>query len=771
MAHYRWQLATKADDQLVESIAQSTELPTILAQILVERGCKSVADAEKFLHHQMSDILPPDHLHDMKKTVARLEEALANDEQITVYGDYDADGITSTSLMYEMLLTVGAKVNYYVPNRFRDGYGPNVDAYQRLIDAGTQLIVTVDNGVSGKDAIALAKKQGVDVIITDHHDLPEELPNAYAIVHPHYPGAEYDGGDLSGVGVAFKVAWQLLEEFPTELLDLVAIGEIADVVNVSGENRALISAGIQQLRTGTRAGIHELVKLAGVNESQLSDEDIAFQLAPRLNALGRIADANDGVQLLTTPEPEKADALAKHVDEINQQRRQLVKGVTKAALAQAHSSQNLRRQTLLLRGKDWHQGVLGIAAARVVEETGKPTIVASINSGETLVKASGRAPAGFNLFSALNKHRDLMVSFGGHPAACGLSFAPDQADDLAAVLEQAATDQKLDENDKQPLLIAGRLTPQAINLTLAEQLKRLAPFGPGNSQPVFELAPAQVVLARTMGKGNEHLRLTVADSEQRVNVVAFNQAKLLPAIQQAGADHVKLAVTLGINEWKGQRRCELMLKDILITPSPIVDERTRQLTPQMFTMESDYLIYGERLRKNVAGHINGRLLTPEQARQTDFADRKLTIVDCPPSLRELAADLKSSAMPSSLRLLLWSGHPAAVEGLPSRQSFAQLFYLLQKQEKLLWPAAQTDLAKTLRLSGHLVKFMVSVFLDAGFVTIEDGFLRLVTKPARTDLTQQPHYRQRVAQIDAENLLLGSSTMTLLHWVEKHLTND
>ena len=771
MSHYQWQPAAHSDDQLVSSIAKATELPETLSRILVQRGCQSVEEAEAFLHPQMSDIIAPDQLHDMDKAVERIEQALAQDEQITVYGDYDADGITSTALMYETLLTVGAKVNYYVPDRFKDGYGPNVDAYQRLIDDGTQLIITVDNGVSGKDAIDLAKQKGVDVVITDHHELPEELPDAYAIVHPHYPGDEYAGGDLSGVGVAFKVAWQLLEEFPPELLDLVAIGEIADVVDVSGENRALISAGIQQLRTGARPGVHELVKLAGINEGRLSDEDIGFQLAPRLNALGRIANANEGVELLTTPDPDKAVKLAQHVDETNQKRRDLVKVVAAQALKQAQSAQNQQRQTLLLRGKDWHQGVLGIAAARVVEETGKPTIVASINSGEQVVKASGRAPAGFDLFQALNDHRDLMVSFGGHPAACGLSFEPQQADAIASVLEQAAKDQHLDENAQQPLTIDGELTPGEINLSFVEQLNRLSPFGPGNPQPVFELKQAAVVQARSMGKGNEHLRLTVADTEQRLTVVAFNQAHLLPALQAAQPDQIKLAVTLGINEWKGKRNCELMLKDLEIKAATVVDARTKRLTPQMFASEGDYLVYGERLRSNVAGHIKGKLLTPEQARQTDFAGRKLTVVDCPPSLNELAKDLHSSAIPQSVRLLLWNQRSVYSEGIPGRQYFAQLFRLLQRAGQMHWPGSAAELGQTLRLNEHLVKFMVNVFLDAGFVTIDNGFLCLVTKPTRTDLTQQPHFQARAAKIDAEKTLLHSSTASLLNWVEKHLTND
>lgn len=251
----------------------------------------------------------------MKKAVERIQTAVESGDLITVYGDYDADGITSTAVMYEALLTVGANANYYVPNRFSDGYGPNTDAFNRLIDAGTQLIVTVDNGVSGNTAIAAANERNIDVVVTDHHELPQELPAAYAIVHPRYPGTDYPFGDLSGVGVAFKVAWALLDELPVELLDLVAIGEVADLVSVTGENRILISAGLQQLRTGSRAGLHELTKAAGLNETELNETNIGFGIAPRLNALGRMGDANPGVELLTTLDDEVAIDLAKQVEQ------------------------------------------------------------------------------------------------------------------------------------------------------------------------------------------------------------------------------------------------------------------------------------------------------------------------------------------------------------------------------------------------------------------------------------------------------------------------
>ena len=243
-ARYAGELSQNKDQQLAKELQEQCQLSPLLAQLLVQRGIDSVQAAKQYLDPQLAELHDPFELHDMQKAVDRLQAAVANGEKIVVYGDYDADGITSTAVMYETLDEVGAQVEFFIPNRFTDGYGPNLDEYQRLIDGGAQLIVTVDNGVSGAKEIEYANSRGVDVVITDHHELPDQLPEAAAIVHPKFPGSEYQGGDLSGVGVAFKTAWALTEEFPQEMLDLVAIGELADLVDVTGENRALITWGL-----------------------------------------------------------------------------------------------------------------------------------------------------------------------------------------------------------------------------------------------------------------------------------------------------------------------------------------------------------------------------------------------------------------------------------------------------------------------------------------------------------------------------------------------
>ena len=293
-AQYEWQLKTKVTNEELKSVPALAAMPTAAAQLLWQRGLRDEATINDFLQPNSSQLHDPFLLNDMQKAVDRIQAAVVNGEKITVYGDYDADGITSTTLMQETLEILGAEVEVYVPNRFTDGYGPNLAAYQKLIENGTQLIVTVDNGVSGLEPIAYAQAHGVDVVVTDHHELPTELPEAAAIVHPRYPGSQYPFGDLCGVGVALKVATALLEEIPYESLELVAIGTICDLVSLTDENRALVSLGLQQLQNSSRPGLVALCQAAGLEQTSLDAGAIGFGIGPRLNAIGRLGDATQG---------------------------------------------------------------------------------------------------------------------------------------------------------------------------------------------------------------------------------------------------------------------------------------------------------------------------------------------------------------------------------------------------------------------------------------------------------------------------------------------
>lgn len=769
-AKFKWELADNAPSLTVDNLEKELGISRILATLLAQQGIDSTEQAKKFFEPSMEEIHDPTLLHDMDKAVERIEQAVEKQEQITIYGDYDADGITSTSLMYETLLSIGANVNYYVPNRFTDGYGPNMDAYQRLIDNGTQLFITVDNGVSGKNVINKVMAAGVDVVITDHHELPADLPNAVAIVHPRYPGSNYPFPDLSGVGVAFKVAWALTGEFPVEELDLVAIGEIADVVNVTDENHALISYGIQQLRQGMRPGLAALMKLADIKANNLTDQDIGFGIAPRLNALGRIADANDGVKLLTSLDENESQKLAKEVDQANKERQNLVAEIMKEAEKQANSSANQQKRTLLIVGKGWHQGVLGIVASRIMNETGKPTIIASTDQNNpTLIKGSGRSVDSFNLFNALEAHCELFTTFGGHPAACGLSFDQKNIVPLQIALEEEAGKQKFDPMVKQPLPIAMKLAPADVTQQLYNDIQRVAPFGPGNMEPVFELNNVKVVDVKTMGQEHQHLKFSIVSDKKNLTVVAFGQGNLATLLS-APTGQINLAVKVSLNEWRGKKTVQLMLEDLQINGTVIIDERTNKLTPQLFSSSDYYIVREPRLRENIAPHVApGYTLSIEEAIKTDFSGQQVTLVDCPSSeemLKQIFAE--DEGEPATIRLLLYQRKSAYLAGLPTRNDFAQLYRFIYKQKEIKWPMQAKAVSNHLKINMDRLNLMIQVFSEAGFVTIKDDVLKFNEPTSKTDLTQTKRYQKQLAQYKVEQQLLFNDAATVAKWLLEYL---
>ena len=769
-AKFKWELADNAPSLTVDNLEKELGISRILATLLAQQGIDSTEQAKKFFEPSMEEIHDPTLLHDMDKAVERIEQAVEKQEQITIYGDYDADGITSTSLMYETLLSIGANVNYYVPNRFTDGYGPNMDAYQRLIDNGTQLFITVDNGVSGKNVINKVMAAGVDVVITDHHELPADLPNAVAIVHPRYPGSNYPFPDLSGVGVAFKVAWALTGEFPVEELDLVAIGEIADVVNVTDENHALISYGIQQLRQGMRPGLAALMKLADIKANNLTDQDIGFGIAPRLNALGRIADANDGVKLLTSLDENESQKLAKEVDQANKERQNLVAEIMKEAEKQANSSANQQKRTLLIVGKGWHQGVLGIVASRIMNETGKPTIIASTDQNNpTLIKGSGRSVDSFNLFNALEAHCELFTTFGGHPAACGLSFDQKNIVPLQIALEEETGKQKFDPMVKQPLPIAMKLAPADVTQQLYNDIQRVAPFGPGNMEPVFELNNVIVVDVKTMGQEHQHLKFSIVSDKKNLTVVAFGQGNLATLLS-APTEQINLAVKVSLNEWRGKKTVQLMLEDLQINGTVIIDERTNKLTPQLFSSSDYYIVREPRLRENIAPHVApGYTLSIEEAIKTDFSGQQVTLVDCPSSeemLKQIFAE--DEGEPATIRLLLYQRKSAYLAGLPTRNDFAQLYRFIYKQKEIKWPMQAKAVSNHLKINMDRLNLMIQVFSEAGFVTIKDDVLKFNEPTNKTDLTQTKRYQKQLAQYKVEQQLLFNDAATVAKWLLEYL---
>ena len=417
----RW-LLKKADETIINTLMNELNQPRIVAALLVNRGIKTVDAARSFLYAEEQDFYDPFLLTGMEEAVKRIVKAVKNEEKITIYGDYDADGVSSTTVLKLALNQLGAEqVDWYIPNRFTEGYGPNKDAFRKIKEMGTSLLITVDCGISAIEEAQLAKELGMDYIITDHHEPGPILPEALAILHPKKPGETYPFSELAGAGVAMKLAHALLGELPDELIGIAAIGTIADLVPLHDENRLIALRGLRALKKTKRPGLLALYKKAGITMDSFNEDSIGFGIAPRINAVGRLEDADPAVELLLTNDREEAERIAEEIDFLNKERQSIVKEITNEAIAQVESCFPPEDFPVLVIAKEgWNPGVVGIVASKLVEKYYRPTIILSIDREKGMAKGSARSIPGFDLFQNLSLNRELLPHFGGHPMAAGM---------------------------------------------------------------------------------------------------------------------------------------------------------------------------------------------------------------------------------------------------------------------------------------------------------------------------------------------------------------
>ncbi|WEV54065.1 single-stranded-DNA-specific exonuclease RecJ [Leuconostocaceae bacterium ESL0723] len=586
MSHRKWQVMDQPDPAARQALVDNLNISPLLAGILVQKGYDTVAKAQSFLNPSIADLHDPMDLHQMDVAIERLQAAVFGGEKILVYGDYDLDGVTSTAIMVEALTLLGAEVQSYIPNRFEDGYGPSLAKYQALVEEGIDLIVTVDNGVSGYEAVEYAQNHGVDVIITDHHSLPDQLPPAFAIVHPRHPDSQYPAGsDLSGAGVAFKVAQALLSDgqpvesqadLPTELLDLVALGELADMVAVTDENRALITWGLEQLTQMPRPGIKALLKNAkqGKDEPVLS-ETVAFKIAPRMNAVGRLGQADLALDLLLAQTSDEAQVLADKIEGLNGERQAIVEEVFAAAKQQALTAEQADQQVLIIAGEDWHQGILGIVASRLVDLVKRPVVVLSQHDGA--YKGSGRSFGDFDLHQFMAQYQDLYENFGGHQGALGLTINPAN---LATLKERVSQDSQALDFQAPAQQVNAILAPGHLQESIYADLMRLEPFGTGNQRPVFGFENPKILGVLPLGSTHQHLKLKIGDGQQVVEAVGFNHPEWLTIAWHH--QPLDLTATIGLNCFRGQKNLQLLLTDVSLAAEDQQSGSKSDQTQQVF---------------------------------------------------------------------------------------------------------------------------------------------------------------------------------------------
>lgn len=724
---YDWQIATNFSDESFIKKAKKLGLEASVANLVYQRGIQTEEALRDFLEPSLDQLHDPYELHDMDKAVTRIRQAIENYEQILIYGDYDADGMTSASIVKEALEQLGAECRVYLPNRFTDGYGPNASVYKYFIEnQGISLIVTVDNGVAGHEAIELAQSMGVDVIVTDHHSMPEVLPDAYAIVHPEHPEAEYPFKHLAGCGVAFKLATALLEEVQVELLDLVAIGTIADMVSLTDENRILVKYGLSVLKNTQRIGLQELFKIAGIQENEVDEETVGFQIAPRLNALGRLDDPNPAIELLTGFDEEEARDIALMINQKNEERKEIVQKI----YDEAKTMVDLNKPVQVLAGEGWNPGVLGIVAGRLLEELHQPVIVLNIEND--LAKGSARSIEAVDIFEALDPHRDLFVAFGGHAGASGMTLEASKLEALSQVLVAYIEDNQVDLSTKNELFLDEELSLPDLTLETLKNFEKLAPFGMDNKKPVFYLKDFKVENARTMGAGNTHLKLKISQADAVFEVVAFGLGDFATEFSQT--KNLELAVTLSVNKWNGQTSLQLML----------VDARVNGI--QLFNIRG----------KNAPLPENVPVLRFSEEMPNLEKSRAVVVYDLPERLNQLKVIIQQGHF-EAIYFKNEIAQPYYLTGFGTRDQFAKLYKTIYQFPEFDIRYKLKELAAYLKIDPILLIKMIQIFEELDFVTIQDGVMQ-VNKKAEKKAIENSHIYQELKKTVKEQELMALGTV-------------
>lgn len=737
------------------TLQKQTEYSDAFLRLCLHRGLDTKEKIDAFLQQDETSFHDPFLLYEMEKAIDRIKIAIEEGQAIKVFGDYDADGITSTAILVEALESLGANVSYYLPNRFSDGYGPNPRLFQTFIDEGTELILTCDNGVTGHESIALANQHGIDVIVSDHHEIPETLPDAYAVIHPKHPNGNYPFEDLSGAGVALKIAGALMERIPYEWLDLAAIGTVADLVSLTDENRWIVQQGILALRQTERLGLHLLFEKASIQVDQLDEESIGFIIGPRLNALGRLGDASPGVELLLSFDEERLEEVVAMIQTTNSKRQEIVAEIFESALKKVEALEELPL-ILLLAETNWHEGVLGIVASRLVEHTGRPTILLHLDEETGIAKGSARSIESVHIYEALSTSSDLLLKFGGHKMAAGMSVAKEQLDQLAHSLNEYAKPLQADIEKGETLYIDEILSVEEVNLAFLEELNLLKPFGTGNAKPVFGFRDTEVKNVRKIGADQQHLKMILQRNQEQLDVIGFNHGKLANHLTEQ--QPVSAVGELSVNTWKDISKPQLFLKDLKVNQVQYFDLRSSKLAADSLTKEASvYLFFNRKFFEQTANRIPSSsvaVLLESDDSIPPFGDtlRNLVLMDCPTRLDDLASFLADHSF-ENYYVYAYPIKPATLEGMPTKEQISHIYKYFYTRQNMDVRGKLDALAKYLQIHKNLLIFIISMFLEAKFVTIDNGVLNPVKNPQRIELTETETYQQRIKNIKAEKLFI------------------
>jgi len=590
----RWQLASwnEEQNQLALQLSEQLSIPNLVTKLMIQRGYNTAQSINEFLHSSVEQLHDPFLLSDMDKAVHRINQAIELKEHVRIYGDYDADGVSSTALLFEVFSELGMNVDYYIPHRMLEGYGLNNGAIDKAHKANIDLIVTVDTGISSYEQVEYAKELGIDMIITDHHEPPDQLPDAIAVVNPKQEHCQYPFKGLAGVGVAFKLASALLGKPPLKWTSIVSLGTIADLMPLLDENRVLVKYGLQELQKGEQIGFNALMDVCNIEYNELSASNIGFALAPRINAAGRLEHAKQAVELITARNEQMAQALSMQLDYLNKDRQHIVELMVEEAdeqwqqkLDQSQKEQREAPSVIVLSKVGWNVGVIGIVASKLLERYYKPVVIFGIDADTQIAKGSARSIEGFDVHAALTKCEEWLLHYGGHQAAAGMSLHEYNVAALEQALSQLAKEWVSTEEWIPKIKVDVECGLSEVSLQTISQLSLLEPFGMANPSPRVLIRDSSLKDKRAIGKDSKHLKLQLQAGQHGLDVIGFGMGHHISKLEFNSP--IEVVGGLSINEWNQVKKPQLQLQDLHI----------RSVEERVFPSREQFVIIYQYIRK------------------------------------------------------------------------------------------------------------------------------------------------------------------------------
>ena len=714
-----------------------------IAKILDSRGINKIEEVKKFFSDDYEEGYDPFLMHDMKRAVERINNAIENEEKILVYGDYDADGITSTVLLVETLVSLGADVSSYIPNRFEEGYGPNKDAFSKIIKSGISLIITVDNGIAGVDEVELANSLGCDVIITDHHKIQDKIPKAYAVIHPEHPEGQYPFGKLAGVGVAFKLAHALLEIYPDFLLDLVAIGTVADMVSLTDENRIFVKQGIELLNEDPRIGIKMLLELSNIT-TNIDEQTIGFYIAPKLNSIGRMDSAKVGLSFLMAEDASVAKSLAEQIEEYNVQRKEVTENIVKDVIETIENS-DIKNKSVIMVSGDYHEGVLGIVASNIAEKYQRPVLI--MNNKEGILKGSARSVFEFNIYTAINKIGDKFIAYGGHTLAAGFSFDEQNFKEIEKTLCNEFDEYKNNNELKSTKNIDIVSSLEEVSYQFLNSLEVLKPFGMDFEKPNILLENAKVIEKVYFGADKQYLRLTITDEVGNLECISFKDNMIFKDINVN--DTIDLLCTLDKNYFNGRTKLQAYIIDMQVKEFLFEDLRYTNFD------ETTICIDSLKLSKDI-DNKQSNYYCYKDLDDIDTEYSNIYLLDIPHSLEDINKILELK--PKKIYLICNDKQIMSEFYKIDKSRLVKLFNIvLNAPNKQVNITQQLDyLLSLLKTNINSLKIMIQIFQELNLVKVENNIIILNPNYKTVDLKKSPSFARMETIFEMERIFLKES---------------